>query len=189
MSERQVKLKKCRVEGCNNEFQAFNSLHKACSPQCAVALVEEKHAKDRRKQISQDKKALRESDRGWWLKEAQKEFNKWIRNRDRNEPCISCGETRSNLKYDAGHYRSVGACPELRFEEKNCHKQCSFKCNQTRTGNVVDYRIGLIKKIGLKDVEWLEGSHDPRHYSIDDLRVIRDKYRQLNKEFKFNDRD
>ncbi len=175
-----VKLKKCKA--CGEKFQPFNSMQKACSPKCALAMVEEKKAKDRRKENAADKKKLRESDRSWWMSEAQKYFNRWIRHRDRNEPCISCGEIRPFLKYDAGHYRSVGACPELRFDERNVHKQCSFKCNQTRTGNVLEYRIGLIKKIGLEAVECLEGPHEAKNYTIPDLREIRDKYKALCKE-------
>ena len=176
-----VKQKKCKA--CRKMFRPFNSLQKACSPKCALDLVEEKKAKDRRKQINADKKALRESDRGWWIEQAQREFNKWIRNRDANQPCISCGENRPSIQYAAGHYRTVGACPELRFEELNCHKQCNRNCNQHRSGNIGEYRIGLRKRIGDELLEWLEGPHKPKHYTIEDLREIRDKYRKLNKEF------
>jgi hypothetical protein len=41
----------------------------------------------------------------------------------------------------------------------------------------VDYRIGLIERIGLPAVEALESDQEPRKYSIQDLKAIRDEYR------------
>jgi hypothetical protein len=175
-----MNMKKCKV--CKKPFTPkFNTLQPTCDVPCAIELTKIQQEKEQKKENRAARKKLRESDRSWWMAEAQKYFNRWIRYRDRNEPCISCGETR-DLKYDAGHYRSVGACPELRFDERNVNKQCSFKCNQTRTGNVLEYRIGLVKKIGLEAVEELEGPHDPKKYTIDDLREIRDKYKALCKD-------
>tara|TARA_R110000782_G_scaffold189054_2_gene279034 strand:+ start:234 stop:413 length:180 start_codon:yes stop_codon:yes gene_type:complete len=50
------------------------------------------------------------------------------------------------------------------------------------SGNVKLYRIGLIKKIGLAEVEKLEGPHEPKKYTIDDLKELIVHYRQLNRE-------
>lgn len=175
-----MKQKKCKNKSCGVKFTPFNSMQKACSPKCALNMVQEKKAKDEKKQANADRKKLRESDRSWWLKEAQKAFNKWVRQRDELEPCISCGRHHRG-QYHAGHYRTVGANPELRFEPLNCHKQCSA-CNNHKSGNVVEYRINLVSKIGEKDLLWLEGPHEPKHYTIPDLREIRDKYKALCKE-------
>ncbi len=64
--------------------------------------------------------------------EAQKAFNAYIRARDAALPCISCGETNPpdlhGGQWDCGHFKTVGAYPELRFEERNAHKQCK-SCN------------------------------------------------------------
>jgi hypothetical protein len=89
------------------------------------------------------------------LKEAQTAFNAFIRERDKSLPCISCGRFHTGA-YDAGHYRSTGAAPSLRFDENNCHRQC-VPCNQHKSGNIIEYRIGLIKKVGIKEVERIEG--------------------------------
>jgi hypothetical protein len=42
------------------------------------------------------------------------------------------------------------------------------------------YRAELIRRVGLAEVERLEGPHPPRKYTVDDLREIRDTYRQEN---------
>ena len=99
----------------------------------------------------------------------------FIRLRDADQPCISCGRFHQGA-YDAGHYRSVGAAPEIRFHEDNCHRQC-VPCNQHKSGNAVEYRIRLAQRIGKDRVEWLEGPHEPRKYSIEDAKRIRDEYR------------
>lgn len=117
--------------------------------------------------------------RSWFMKAAQVAFNKWVRLRDADRPCISCGTT--NAKWDAGHYRSVGSNPALRFEPLNNHKQCA-QCNQHKSGNAIEYRIGLIARIGQANVDWLEGHHEPKHYTVDDLKAIRAEYTRKAKE-------
>lgn len=85
------------------------------------------------------------------------------------QPCISCGRYHQG-KYDAGHYRSVGACPELRFCEINCFRQC-VPCNQHKSGNIIEYRINLVKRIGADKVAWLERQdHEPKKYTIEDCK-------------------
>jgi hypothetical protein len=71
--------------------------------------------------------------------------------------------------------------PELRFDEINVHLQCA-PCNTYLSGNLIQYRKGLTKKIGIAMVEWLEGNHEPKHYSIDDLREIKSNYMALAKQ-------
>lgn len=177
-------MRKCKNPDCRKPFKpTFNTMQPTCSIPCAIELANIQKEKDRKKQNAADKKKLRESDRSWWLDQAQYYFNRWIRLvRDSAQPCISCGECRDTIQYAAGHYRTVGACPELRFEPRNCHKQCNRNCNQHKSGNVTEYRIRLIKRIGQEDVDWLEGPHDPKHYTIEDLREIRDHYKALCKE-------
>ena len=107
--------------------------------------------------------------------EAQAAFNAWIRHRDDKLPCISCQRHHTG-QYHAGHYRAVGSNPALRFEPLNVHKQCSV-CNNHKSGNLTEYRINLLKRIGQQALDWLEGPHDAKKYTIEDLRQIRDEYR------------
>jgi hypothetical protein len=121
------------------------------------------------------------------LKEAQREFNCFIRRRDQlaGYPCISSGRPLdwSGNGVDAGHYRSVGAAPHLRFDERNCHAQTKYE-NQYRAGNAVEYRLGLIRRIGLEAVESLEADNRVHRWTREELIGIRDTYRQKLKELK-----
>jgi hypothetical protein len=125
-----------------------------------------------------------------WIKKAQAAFNSYIRERDRGKPCISCGRSMNDggyigaSGYNAGHYRSVGANPELRFEESNCHGQCAKPCNIDLGGNVVNYRIGLIDRIGPEKLEWLEGPHPKKQYRVEELKEIAKHYNRLARELK-----
>ncbi|MFP2768061.1 recombination protein NinG [Oceanisphaera sp. KMM 10153] len=112
---------------------------------------------------------------GYWMKRAQAAFNAYIRERDAVEPCISCGRHHDG-QYHAGHFRTTGAAPELRFEEANCHKQCA-PCNNHLSGNLVAYRVSLIDKIGLAWVEWLEGPQEPKRYRKEDYQAIEAEYK------------
>ena len=96
-------------------------------------------------------------------------------------PCISCGSL-ARTSWDAGHYRARSVAPALRFHPDNVHRQC-VQCNQHQHGNLIDFRIGLVKRIGIERVEWLEGQHEPVKYIIPELEEIKAKYRRLRREF------
>jgi hypothetical protein len=118
------------------------------------------------------------------MKEAQQAFNALRRMEDgllRGGTCISCGSKTG--KQNCGHYRSVGSCPELRFEPLNTYLQCE-KCNSYLSGNLINYRINLVKLIGVEKVEWLEKSHEPLKLSIDDLKALKALYKQKLKALK-----
>ncbi|EID0698342.1 recombination protein NinG [Vibrio parahaemolyticus] len=110
---------------------------------------------------------------GYRAKKAQEQFNRFIVLKDSGKPCVSCGRY---LPLTCGHFRSVGAAPELRFEEDNAHGQC-VECNGNKSGNVKAYRVGLIDRIGLSRVETLEGYHEPKHWTIYDLHEIEKVYK------------
>lgn len=126
-----------------------------------------------------------------WTKEAQAAFNAFIRARDSGKPCICCGLPLESGdiggKFDCGHYRSVGSAPHLRFDERNAHGQRK-QCNRWGAGRAVDYRIGLIARIGQEAVEALEADQTPRKYTIDDLKAIKAYYVAKLKEIKANAR-
>jgi len=178
--ERKPKPKKCNE--CKAEFTPWVSTQLVCSPKCGIEYARKKEAKKQAKELKERKKKL--MTKSEWMKLAQAEFNKFIRLRDKDEPCISCGRHHQG-QYHAGHYRTVGANPELRFEELNCHKQCSV-CNNHKSGNIVDYRINLVRKIGQEAIDWLEGPHDPLKLTIEQIQGIRKKYRDKCKELENN---
>lgn len=98
------------------------------------------------------------------------------------EPCVSCGR-HHNGQWHAGHYRSVGGHPALRFEPLNVWRQCA-PCNTHKSGDLVNYRAELVRRIGIVNVEWLEGPHEPQKYTIDELKALTAKYRALTRELK-----
>ncbi len=80
-------------------------------------------------------------------------FHQWVRQRDENDPCISCGKFHED--YDAGHYVPQGKSSFLRFHEWNVNKE-GKGCNSFDEFHLIGYRKNLITKIGLENVEWLE---------------------------------
>jgi len=160
------KCKECKTEiykvkDCKLFFEAKGYCCIPCMAQHGLEKARAAQAKKERK----DHKAAKEriKTRGDHAKDAQTEFNKYTRLRDADLPCISCGRHHSG-QYHAGHYRTVGGNPELRFEEANCHKQCSV-CNNHKSGNIVEYRINLVSRIGSDRLNWLEGPHDAKKYT------------------------
>lgn len=158
-----------------------------CSPACAMKYNRQRNEAKALAAKRARKRAGRE--RLEWLKtpsevmkEAQREFNRWVRERDHGRPCISCGakslrEPLTGGAWDCGHYRSTGAAPELRFTEINAHRQCK-RCNRDLAGNAVAYRRGLIERIGEERVAWIEGDHQPARWRKADFQKIRDHYRK-----------
>lgn len=154
--------------------------HKACKPECAEAHAETIRKAQERKTDRERRTALKT--RQDWLREAQAAFNAFIRARDHDQPCISCGRFHDG-SYDAGHYRSVGAAPALRFDETNVHKQC-VPCNQHKGGNIVEYRIRLVEKIGRFAVELLEQEPPPAKFTIEEAQAIKKHYAAKTKQLK-----
>lgn len=116
------------------------------------------------------------------LKDTQQAFNAWVRARDAALPCVSCGRHHVG-QYHAGHYRTVGATPELRFEPLNAWKQCA-PCNNHLSGNLINYRISLLQRIGEEKVAWLEGPHEAKKYTVDELKAMTADYRAKTEELK-----
>lgn len=172
-TESKIRMRKCAVKTCRALFAPRSITHKCCSPACAQQHVVAEKARTDRKERQAGLLALKT--RQQWLREAQAAFNAYIRGRDAKEPCISCGRFHDGA-YDAGHYRSIGAQPALRFDETNVHKQC-VPCNQHKGGNVIEYRLRLLKKIGREGVELLEIEHAPAKYDIEDAKRIKAIYK------------
>jgi len=146
-----------------------------CATKCGIERAEKAKERKSRREVREAKERIKT--KAEHAREAQTAFNAWVRERDRDLPCISCGRHHQG-QYHAGHYRTVGANPELRFEPLNCHKQCA-PCNNHKSGNIVEYRINLRERIGEGNLDWLEGPHDPKRYTIDDLKEIKALYRNL----------
>lgn len=186
-----AKTRRCKHCKQKNENFIVININSFCDYSCATKFAFKKSAVDRakaaKKKHIEQKKAFRLNDKPLRAKEAQKAFNAFIRKRDEYIDCISCGKERketavsSGSNFHAGHFKTAGGFPELRFEELNCHKQCAY-CNNHLSGNVAEYRKNLIDKIGIDKVEWLEGPHKSKKYTCEDLKAIELKYKAKLKE-------
>lgn len=180
-----MSIKKCKV--CREPFTPSKPMQRVCGYECACQVAKVAHDKRAAKVAKDDRRETRAKleklkSRADWAREAQTAFNAWVRLRDTGKPCISC-QRHHNGQIHAGHYLSRGARPELSYEPDNCHAQCA-PCNTHLSGNSVLYRRNLVELIGVERVEWLEGPHEPQHYTIDDLREIKARYTKLANELK-----
>lgn len=185
-----TKPAKCKI--CKGEYQRLRPLQSVCSIQCSIdhgrvvlAKANEKEKAKDRKEVKQKLDAMQTKPQ--LTKKAQTAFNAFIRARDAGKPCICCGRplgAESNT-FDAGHYRSVGSAPHMRFVEDNVHGQTKY-CNNHLGGNHVAYRQGLIERIGLARVEQIEADNTIRKYTKEGLielaRYYRAEARRIAKE-------
>ncbi|EIC84015.1 recombination protein NinG [Serratia sp. M24T3] len=181
------KPKTCPI--CESEYLPWSTTQRVCSNyKCAIEFNrrrdEELAARENRKQERQQRDDLRkrrEALKGLpeWQREAQAAFNRYIRMRDLNKTCVSCGGVLSGSSnyltgsaVDASHYRSRGAASHLKFNVFNVHSACT-RCNRQLSGNAVEYRIRLIERIGLQRVESIESDNTPRNFTIEYLQRVK----------------
>ncbi len=186
----------CKV--CKEKFTATFANVWWCCPEHGAIYALELRAKEKVKAEAKRIKAQKEAEKAGrkrlaekkqqvkplshFIKQAQQAFNEFIRYRDRHLPCISCGRHHEG-QYHAGHFRTTGANPELRFDEDNCHRQCA-PCNNHLSGNLINYRPALIQKIGQARFDALMGPHELPKWKRDDYIRIRDEYRNKLKALK-----
>lgn len=150
-------------------------MQQVCNVGCALEFNSKKNVDTRVREMKKKLKTHQE-----YIVLLQTLFNAHIRNRDRQKPCISCGGKLTG-KFDAGHYFSCGAYPNLRFNEDNVHGQC-VRCNQHLHGNLIEYTPGLIKRIGQERYDKLhELKNQELKLSVPELHELIKKYRNLLK--------
>jgi hypothetical protein len=166
-------------------------LHEECITPFLDALAVKKEAERKKKELiaerlerAEDRKRREKlKSNGERKADAQAAINRWIVHvRDAGEPCISCGRHHQGM-YHAGHYRSRGSAPHLALDPRNLHKQCA-PCNLHLHGNLIAYRVGLVRKYGPEFVAELETDQEPRHYTGADYDAIKAEYRLKTKHLK-----
>jgi hypothetical protein len=163
-----------RCKNCKEKFEPIRFNAKYClKDECVRAFVaeaKEKQWKQTKTRMKNDLKTTSD-----WLKEAQVVFNKYIRERDKGLNCISCD--KPPLKKNCGHYYSQGGHSNVRFDEDNCHLQCEH-CNTYLSGNLLNYQIGIEKRIGAEKLIELQGrAHLEKRWSVDELKEIIKTYK------------
>jgi hypothetical protein len=139
--------------------------------------IKEKTWKQKKTKMQNDLKTTQD-----WLKEAQTIFNKFIRLRDVGLVCISCNLPPK--KKNAGHYYSQGGHSNVRFDEDNVHLQCEA-CNTHLSGNLLNYQIGIEKRIGAEKLIELQGrAHLEKRWTVEEIKEIIKKYKDLVRDIK-----
>ncbi len=150
-------MKKCK--NCGKQFEPSNTIQSVCGLQCALKVSA---AKTKQKEAEKKKLNLKLKESlktlGDYKKELQIEVNKIVRLIDEGCKCLACGVT--NAKFDASHFRGVGAWDNLRFNLHNIYSGCA-RCNTYQNGNLIKFREGIIETFG-----------DSQMAYIDDLNVI-----------------
>ena len=183
-----MKPKKCKT--CGEKYTPKNNTLEPCPKyECRLVLwdkANKKLAAQAKKIQREERKKLKESTKklSQYEAEAKREFQKYIRLRDENKPCISCG-TYTCDEWAGGHYYPAGHYSGLIFDERNCHKQCNQYCNKHLNGNIHEYRKGLIKRFGIDFVQQLDNDANlqrKRKYDKFELIEIKEKYKEKIKE-------
>jgi len=176
-------VKRCRNPSCRKEFVPKRStLEVCCSPRCGIEYARTAPKKrldaDWRKGLAVEKRdgLARLKTIGKLLQEAQREFNRWVLQRDFGRGCISCDNGPAyDGQWNAGHFRTTAAAPHLRFHPDNAWRQCG-QCNHHKSGNVGEYRIRLVAQIGSARVEALEDDNRNVKWGRDELVELRHEY-------------
>jgi len=166
-------LANCRF--CRKKFKQkiFNYRYCQSTPECKEAGTEaknilikkamEKVKVSRGNKSRQETKVLSEKLKtlSQYEAEAKKSFQHYIRLRDKYLPCISFGNPNPT-DWCGSHYFSSGMYSGLMFDERNCHGACNTYCNKYLSGNLIEYRKGLISRYGALFVEKLESEADSK---------------------------
>jgi hypothetical protein len=175
-----VYQRKCLV--CKDKFTPKNNTQIVCSPACSLEYLK----KQRSKEWKEQKKVIKQSleTKSDVLKAAQIVFNTYIRLRDKDKNCVSCDKKLVGNDVNASHFFSVGAYPNLRFNEDNVHNSC-ISCNQHKHGNQKEYDLRLPNRIGVERYnKLLEDRNKPLKMSLDEVKELIYIYKQKIKELK-----
>jgi hypothetical protein len=168
-----------RCKNCKEKFEPLRFNQKYCmNEECVRVWVEtekQKQWKAKKTRLKKELMSLQD-----WLKLAQMTFNKYIRHRDKGLNCISCDKPPK--KANAGHYFSQGGHSNVRFHEDNVHLQCEH-CNSYLSGNLLNYQIGIEKRIGGERLIALhEQAHTTKKWTIQELNEIIETYKKKLKD-------
>lgn len=178
---RMTKPPKCKWCGERTD-RIGKPLHDACMVPWVEAWAAKQKAKKEREAARRERaetRARREKlkTRRQWIAEAQAAVNRYVRLRDIHAGlgCISCGapyRLAGGGAFDAGHFRSVGSAPHLRFFTTQIRLQCVL-CNRHLAGNAVEFRRGLVELVGRALVEQIEAMQGVAKWSVDYLQRLK----------------
>lgn len=169
-----------RCRNCKEKFEPVRFNQKYClKDECIRVFVEEaksKAWKKTKKNMQENLETIQDL-----VKATQIVFNKYIRLRDKDELCISCKQKPK--KSNAGHFYNANNHWNVRFNEDNVHLQCEH-CNTFLSGNLINYRENLLKKIGEGKFQLLEAeANKTRKFTKEELKEIIETYKKKIKQY------
>lgn len=173
-------MSKCKK--CKSDFKPYTTLQNLCFD-CTVEKAKLRVKKDKEQKWKKDKSELKEklktvSD---YRKEARYWFQRWIRIRDLGSKCISCEVLLTDIRtFDAGHYFNAKSYPQLLFNEYNVSGQCKNFCNNYMSGNLIEYRKGIIERYGMNVLLDLEQLADDKTKRV----LTKEYYIEIANEYK-----
>lgn len=196
----------------------FRSFQTWCSPDCAIAISKQKLESQKKKEAAKKRKeekerrkaeraeqrkkkdALNKNDMRWQHKNTQPAFNRmrvlqelvWFKERGIEPYCISCLKT--NMDWCCGHFKTVGAHGNLRYDERNTFLQCNYYCNMNLSGNIegnkttIGFKAGLIHRFGEKEgneiIDYCTNNNQAHKWTPEETEEIRKNARKKIKELK-----
>lgn len=144
----------------------------------------DKRTKEKKKKRPTKKPVTLMKAKAWY------EFSKFIRRRDclhtTGSPihgkCYTCDRDYEFKKLQAGHFIQ-GRGAKILFIEDNVHAQC-YSCNVMKHGDLIEYRIRMVRDFGIERVEELENMrHAVGEWDYEELEKVYEKYKRLNVNF------
>jgi len=180
---------KCK---CGNDYVKYTTMQTCCIDCLAEKTIKTRVISEKtsvlikNRELIKEKKAVKARLKElkplkYWADKAQKAFNRWVVQRDKDLPCISCGTISQTIQYCAGHYRTRKAASQLRYNVDNVHKQCNNFCNLKNSGNIPAYRPALIAKIGQERHDALINNQETKRWTKEECQEIEKKYKSLMK--------
>ena len=112
----------------------------------------------------------------------------WFELRGLRPMCISCGKGLGGDQWACGHLLSRGERPDLRYDELNTYLQHNFRCNKNLSGDIENYKAGLVTRFGknkaLEIIKHCETKQDYKEPSDKELYQMLSDFREQLRELK-----
>jgi hypothetical protein len=143
-------------------------LAKCClNATCVLDYAQGVKAKEQATQYRQDKKDFYRKTIKWQHSQNRIVFNKlrrleelkWFKDRGQQPTCISCGGELGGDVWACGHFKTVGASGQLRYDTDNTKLQHNKRCNKDLSGDIYGtattrgYIRGLYERFGEEEAQ------------------------------------
>jgi hypothetical protein len=166
---------------------------KCVKPECALIHGRRMIQKQKDAEHAKLKKKVKTNDRQHQIDLTQDVFNrlrklqelKWFADRGLEPTCISCGKPKGDDVWSCGHLRTRKAAKQLSFDPLNTYLQHNKNCNYEKSGDVENYKLGLIKRFGeiegQRIIDYVETNNSLASWTCDELIQMR---KEFNKEIR-----